>query len=63
MPAPGEKTEPFGWLCNMTVVRLPKGGCLIYSPILAEGNLMEPVNKALSDYDLLPVRLVIAPTP
>ena len=34
-------TDPFGWLCHMTIVRLPEvlgGGCLIYSPILGRGS-------------------------
>jgi len=63
MPAKGESTEAFGWLCNMTVGRLPTGGCVLYSPILSVDNTIEPIVAALEEYDLLPVRAVIAPSP
>ena len=51
MPKPGGTTEPFGWLCNMAVVRLPAParGCVVYSPILAPGDAMEPVVAALTE--------------
>ena len=51
MPKPGGATEPFGWLCNMAVVRLPAParGCVVYSPILAPGDAMEPVVAALTE--------------
>ena len=54
-----------GWYCNMSVVRLPgpKGGCLIYSPVLGQDNTMDPVVAALEEHALLPVRFVVAPTP
>jgi len=60
------KTEPFGWLCNMTVVRLPEargGGCLVYSPVLGPGDSMERVEEELKRHSLLPVRYVVAPSP
>lgn len=62
---PGESTEPFGWLSNMTVVRLPapEGGSVVYSPVLAPGNSMDGVLAALKEHDLLPVRIIIAPSP
>jgi len=65
MPADGCSTEPFGWLCNMTVVRLPspQGGCLIYSPILGQDQTIVSIKTALSEKGLLPVRIVIAPSP
>jgi len=56
------KTEPFGWLCNMTVVRLTEG-CLVYSPVLGPGDSMDRVKEELEKHSLLPVRFVIAPSP
>ena len=60
-----EVTEPFGWLCHMTIVRLPEviGGCLIYSPVLGQDQTIEPVVAELKKKQLLPVRFVIAPSP
>jgi nicotinamidase-related amidase len=65
LPKKGVSTEPFGWLCNMTVVRLsgPHGGCLIYSPVLSADDTMTRVVQELTERQLLPVRIVIAPTP
>ena len=76
MPSPGESTEPFGWLCNMTVVRLPLakddvdsnggergGGCVLYSPVLDANNSTDGVMAVLREHDLLPVRVIIAPSP
>ena len=66
MASPCEKTESFGWLCNMTVVRLPAtlgGGCLIYSPVLDEADSTDAVVAELTKHKLLPVRFVLAPTP
>ena len=64
MPAPGkDPPEAFGWLCNMTVVRLPAGGCVVYSPVLGADNTIAPVLEALREHALLPVRIVIAPSP
>jgi nicotinamidase-related amidase len=66
LPAVGagpESTTPFGWMCNMTVVRLPGGGCLIYSPVLGEDNTLASVVAALEEHALLPVRIMLAPTP
>ena len=63
---PGVETEPFGWLCNMTVLRLPAaqgGGCVLYSPILDEDNRVDGVLRELEARDLLPVRIVLAPSP
>ena len=40
-----------------------KGGCLIYSPVLGPDNKIGSVCKLLAEHDLLPVRLVLAPTP
>ena len=58
-------TEPFGWLCNMTVVRLPKpeGGCVLYSPILDQDQSVDGVLRELKAHDLLPVRIIVAPSP
>lgn len=63
MPQDGESTEPFGWLCNMSVIRVATGGCVVYSPVLGPDNTMDAVVKALSEQDLLPVKLIIAPSP
>ena len=63
MPAEGEATEPFGWLCNMVVIRMPEGGCLVYSPVLGEDGGMDSIVAALEHHKLLPVRWVIAPSP
>ena len=59
--APGESTEPFGWFCNMTVVRLggPEGGCLLYSPILDQSQSLGEIMEQLEALSLLPVRGVI----
>ena len=57
------ETEPFGWLCNSTVVRLPGGGCLIYSPVLGPDNDVNRVIAELENAGLLPVRMVLAPSP
>ena len=56
--APGESTEPFGWFCNMTVVRLPdsEGGCLLYSPILDQAQTLGQITTQLKAQSLLPVR-------
>ena len=51
----------FGFLCNMTAIRLPKGGCIIYSPILGPDDEMESVEAALDAQNLLPVEAVFAP--
>ncbi|CAE8676401.1 unnamed protein product [Polarella glacialis] len=59
-------TEPFGWFCNMHVVRLgppPSGGCLVYSPVLGPDGSAETIKKELQARDLLPVRMVVAPNP
>jgi len=60
-----EITQPFGWLCHMTIVRLPEviGGCLIYSPILGQNQTIQPIIAELTERQLLPVRIVIAPSP
>jgi len=65
MPTEGSTTEPFGWLCNMVVVRLPEpdGGCLVYSPVLGADNTLDSVASALKERNLLPVRIIVAPTP
>ena len=66
LPAVGvgpESTEAFGWMCNMTVVRLQGGGCLIYSPVLGADNTLASVVAALEEHVLLPVRIILAPTP
>jgi hypothetical protein len=47
LPPPGGATEPFGWLCNMAVVGLPGGGCLVYSPVLDADGEIEGVVAAL----------------
>merc|ERR1719174_2396269 len=47
----------------MTVIRLPGGGCLLYSPILDEQDSLGGVLKALEEHDLLPIRAVLAPSP
>ena len=46
-----EVTQPFGWLCHMTIVRLPEaiGGCLIYSPILGENQTIQPIIAELTE--------------
>eukprot|EP00747_Dinoflagellata_sp_TGD_P097775 gnl/TRDRNA2_/TRDRNA2_167233_c0_seq4.p1 gnl/TRDRNA2_/TRDRNA2_167233_c0~~gnl/TRDRNA2_/TRDRNA2_167233_c0_seq4.p1 ORF type:complete len:715 (-),score=130.30 gnl/TRDRNA2_/TRDRNA2_167233_c0_seq4:226-2076(-) len=65
-PTVAKKTstlDKFGWMCNMTVVKLPSGGCLVYSPILGPDDTMSRVEKELQDNDLLPVEAVIAPEP
>jgi len=59
----GFSSEPFGWLCNSSVVRLPGGGCLIYSPVLGPDNSVAPIHKELASHNLLPVKVVIAPSP
>ena len=61
--AEGETAEPFGWFCNMTVAALPDGGCLVYSPVLTADNTIAPVVAELRKRGLLPVRLILAPTP
>jgi len=56
----------FGWLCNMAVIRLPKstgGGCLLYSPVLGPDSKIESVHASLAFHRLLPVRVVIFPSP
>jgi hypothetical protein len=66
MPGQGEATEPFGWLCNMAVVRLSAargGGCLLYSPVLGDDGGLDAVVAGLAERDLLPVRVVVAPSP
>merc|ERR1719408_106739 len=63
MPAFGESTEPFGWLCNMTVVRLEEGGCVVYSPILGQDGTLRGITRELEQRGLLPVKVVIAPSP
>lgn len=64
-PAKGESTEPFGWYTNMTVIRLPapERGCLLYSPVLDADQKTDAVMAALKENDLLPVRIVLTPTP
>ena len=59
------RSDPFGWLCNMTVVRLPKpeGGCVLYSPILDKDQSVDGVLRELKAHDLLPVRIIVAPSP
>ena len=59
--APGESTEPFGWFCNMTVVRLrdPEGGCLLYSPIMDREESLAKIVDQLEALSLLPVREVM----
>ena len=46
-----ETTEPFGWFCHMTIVRLPEeiGGCLIYSPVLGKDQSIQPVITELTE--------------
>jgi len=65
MPEPGKSTEPFGWMCNMTVVRLPapEGGCVLYSPVLGPCGTIDEVVAALTEHSLLPVRIILSPTP
>lgn len=55
--------KPFGWLCNMCVVRLPKGGCVLFSPILDESNSLDRIVRELKSHSLLPVNAIIAPSP
>ena len=62
LPSGGE-VEPFGWFCHMVVLRLPDGGCLVYSPVLGPDSTIESVQTHFEQHDLLPVRLVIAPSP
>lgn len=57
------KGEAFGWLCNMHVARLPEGGCLVYSAVLGPDGTAESVKAQLQARDLLPVRVVVAPSP
>ena len=60
----------------MTVVRLPVaaddvnssggecgGGCVLYSPVLDANNSTDGVIAVLREHDLLPVRVIIAPSP
>jgi nicotinamidase-related amidase len=63
MPPIGESTEPFGWFCMMTVMRLPDGGCVIYSPILGPDQSIDAVLAGLKERDLLPIRVIVAPSP
>jgi len=42
---------------------LPGGGCLVYSPVLGPDSKIESVKAALEKMRLLPVRIVVAPTP
>ena len=63
IPKEDEPSKPFGWLCHMTIIRLPSGGCLIYSPVLGQNNSIDPVVAGLTERQLLPVKVVIAPTP
>ena len=46
-----EITQPFGWLCHMTIVRLPEaiGGCLIYSPVLGQNQTIQPIVAELTE--------------
>ena len=59
------QTEAFGWLCNSTVVRLPgpEKGCLVYSPVLGPDNTLSRVVSELEGAGLLPVRVIVAPSP
>lgn len=52
-----------GWFSNATIIRLPTGGCLVYSPVLDDADSLDKVKRALVAHDLLPVRFVIAPSP
>lgn len=69
MPKVGDTAdsgEPFGWLCNMHIVRFPEshgGGCMIYSPVFGPDNTLTAVHAALAEHKLQPVRVIIAPTP
>ena len=65
MPAKGESTEPFGWMCNMSIVRLPPPllGCMVYSPVLPPDGSMATMRQMLAERDLLPVRIVVCPSP
>ena len=51
----------------MAVVRLPSGGCVLYSPILGPDgtgdSVASDVRSALEREALLPVRVVVAPSP
>ena len=59
-----QKIEKYGWKSNATVVRLPnKGGCLVYSAVLDKNDSMVEVKKELEKQKLLPVKIVIAPSP
>ena len=65
--------DGFGWLCHMTIIRLPSielenentsnPGCLIYSPVLGPDNQIQSVYDLLFEHSLLPVKMIIAPTP
>jgi hypothetical protein len=72
-------TESFGWFCHMTIVRLEnppresentdpentdqRPGCLIYSPVLGASDSLDSIKDFLEKSDLLPVRIVLSPTP
>ena len=55
--------DAFGWLCNMAVIRLNGGGCVLYSPILDSKQGLEDVVAALEERSLLPIKMIIAPSP
>jgi hypothetical protein len=57
------KFDEFGWGCMMSVIRLPQGGCLLYSPVLDENQNLERVHAVLKEKELLPVKYILAPTP
>jgi nicotinamidase-related amidase len=59
----GGGDQQFGWLCNMSVVRLKEGGCVLYSPILDANGVIDGVVHALEERDLLPIKIIIAPSP
>ena len=68
-----KEDEGFGWLCHMVIVRLSDSetmnktasnpGCIIYSPVLGPDNKIQSVYDMLEKHSLLPVRMIIAPTP
>ena len=47
---------------QMTVVRLTSG-CLLYSPVLGPDDTLAAVLAGLDELSLLPVRVVVAPSP
>ena len=49
-------------MCQMTVVRLTSG-CLLYSPVLGPDDTLAAVLAGLDELSLLPVRVVVAPSP